>query len=99
MVVIVVVVIAMVFVVPMAFMHLPTTLIVVVVRMAPVSSRVGRPLPDPRNPDIPTAASSPVAINPDVTLSWKGRPCLITYGRRWSADVDADLAECGNCYG
>ena len=91
-----VVVIAMVFMIPMAFMHLPATLIVVIVRMAPVSSRVGRPLPNPGDPDIASAASSPVAINPDVTLSWKGGPCFISYGR-WRAEVNLDLAECRDC--
>jgi hypothetical protein len=92
-----VVVIAMVFVVPMALMHLPATLIVVVVRMAPVSACVGWALPNPWDPDIPSAASSPVAVNPDEAFSWKGRPHFIANGWRRRPDVNLDLAECRDC--
>jgi hypothetical protein len=42
-VVMVVMVIAMVFAVPVAFMYLPTLLVVVVVWMTPVRAGVGRP--------------------------------------------------------
>lgn len=96
-VVVEIVVIAVVFVVPVSFMHLPALLVVVVVWMAPVGSRIGRPLPNPRDPDIPTAAISPVAINPDEAFSWNRWPYLIVQGWRCGADVDADLTECGNC--
>jgi len=97
MIAMVVVMITMVFAVPMAFMHLPATLIMVVVGMAPVGSRVGRPLPDTRDPDIPPAALSPVAIHPGVAFSWHRRPHLITNGRRRRADVNLYLAECRDC--
>jgi hypothetical protein len=93
----VVVVIAMVFVIPMTFMHLPATVIMVVVRMAPVGSRVGRPLPTPGDPDIPPAAWSPVAIHPGVAFSRHRRPYLIANGWRRRADVNLYLAECRNC--
>lgn len=95
---IVVVMIAMVFVVPMPLMHLPATLIVVVVRMAPVSSRVGRPLPNSRDPDIPATAISPVAIHPGIAFSGQRRPDLVPQGWR-SAKVDLNLAQSGNCKG
>jgi hypothetical protein len=94
---VVVVVIAMVFVVPMAFMHLPATVIMVVVRMAPVGSRVGWPLPAPRDPDIPPTTWSPVAIHPGVAFSWHRRPYLIANRWRRRADVNLYLAECRNC--
>jgi hypothetical protein len=97
MVAMVFVVIAMVFAIPMAFMHLPATLIMVVVWMAPVGSRVGRPLPAPRDPDIPPVAWSPVAIHPGVAISRHSRSYLITNGWRRRADVDLNLAECRNC--
>jgi hypothetical protein len=93
----VVVVIAMVFVIPMAFMHLPATVIMVVVRMTPVSSRVGRPLPDARDPDVAAAAISPVTVDPNETIAWERRPHLIANGGRRRADVDLYLAECRNC--
>jgi hypothetical protein len=97
MIAVVVVVIAMVIVVPMAFMHLPATVIMVVVRMTPVGSRVGRPLPAPGDPDIPPTAWSPVAVDPGVAFSRHGWPYLIANGRRRRADVDLYLAECRNC--
>jgi hypothetical protein len=93
----VVMVIAMIFVVPMAFMHLPATLIMVVVRMAPVSSGIRRPLPNSWNPDIPSPANAPVAINPGVAFARKRRPYLITNGWRRRTDVNLHLAECWNC--
>jgi hypothetical protein len=89
--------IAMVFVIPMAFMHLPATLIMVIVRMAPVSSRIRWPLPNPWNPDIPSAANSPVTIDPHEAFSWKRRSYLITNGWWRRADVNLDLAERRNC--
>ena len=89
--------IAMVFVVPMAFMHRPAALIVVIVRMAPVSSRIRWPLPNSWHPDIPPAANSPVAIHPDKTFARKRWPYLITNGWWRRADVNLDLAERRNC--
>jgi len=77
--------IAMVFVVPMAFMHRPAALIVVIVRMAPVSSRIRWPLPNS------------VAIHPDKTFARKRWPYLITNGWWRRADVNLDLAERRNC--
>lgn len=96
MIAMIVVVVAMVFTVPVAFMHLPATIIMVVVRMAPVGSHVGRPLPDPGDPDISPAAITPVAVDPGVSFSWHRWPYLIAYGWRRRADVDVDLAECRN---
>jgi hypothetical protein len=96
-VVVIVVVIAMVFAVPVAFMNLPTLLVVVVVGMAPVGAGVGWPLPDAGDPDIVAAARAPVPIDPGVAFSWHGRPCVIADWWRWGADIDLDLAECRNC--
>jgi hypothetical protein len=97
MVVMIVVVIAMVFVIPMASMNLPALLVVIVVGMAPVGARVGWPLPDAGYPDVAAAARAPVAIDPGIALSWHGRSYLIAHRRRWGADIDLNLAECRNC--
>jgi hypothetical protein len=96
MIVLAVMVVAMVFTVPVAFMHLPATIIMVVVRMAPVGSRIGRPLPDPGDPDIPPAAITPIAVDPSIAVSRDRWPYLIAYGWWRRADVDVDLAECRN---
>jgi len=98
-VVMVVMVIAMVFAVPVAFMYLPTLLVVVVVGMAPVRAGVGWPLPSAWDPDVAVATRPPIAINPGVTFSWHGRYYLIADWRRWGADIDLDLAECRSCQG
>jgi hypothetical protein len=95
----VVVVVSMVFAVPMAFVHLPATVKMVVVRMAPVGSRVGWPLPTAGDPDIAAAAWSPVAIHPGVAFSGHSGPYLITNGGRRRADVNLYLAERWNCQG
>lgn len=94
--VVVILVVVMVFAVPVAFVHLPALLVVVVVGMAPVGAGVGWPLPDAGDPDVVVAASSPVAIDPDEALFRYGRPDLIA-DCRWRPDVDLDLAECRDC--
>ena len=98
MVVVMVMVIAMVFVVPVSFMNLPASLVVVVVGVAPVGAGIGRALPDSRDPDIAATAGSPIAVNPGVALSWHDRPYLVSH--RWRcAEIDLDLAECRGCQG
>lgn len=90
---VVVVVIAVVFVIPVAFVHLPASLVVVVVGVAPVGAGVRWPLPAAGNPDVAAAARAPVAVNPGVTFSWHGWPYLIA--DRWRcAEIDLDLTEC-----
>ena len=92
-----VVVIAMVFAIPVAFMHLPAPLVVVVVRMAPIGAGVRWTLPDAGDPDVPAAALTPIAIDPDEALFRHGRPYLIPDWWRRGADIDLDLAECWDC--
>jgi hypothetical protein len=47
-----VVVVAVVFVVPVAFVEMPAVVVAVVVGVAPVGAGVGRTLPDTGNPDV-----------------------------------------------
>jgi hypothetical protein len=98
-VVIVVVVIAMIFVIPVAFVHLPATLIVVVVGVGPVGAGIGRLLPCTWNPDIVAAARHPVPIDPDEAFRGHGRRDFIADWWRRGSDVDLDLAECRDCQG
>jgi len=92
-----VVVIAVVFVIPVAFMYLPASLVVVVVGVAPVGAGVGWPLPPAGDPDIVAAARAPVPIDPGEAFSRHDRSYLIADWWRWGADIDLDLAECRNC--
>ncbi len=93
----IVVVIAVIFAVPMTFMDLPALLVVVVVRMGPVGTGIGRTLPDAGNPHIMAATLSPVAIDPGVAFSWRDGSDLITHWWRSGADINLNLAECRDC--
>jgi hypothetical protein len=90
------VVITMVFAIPVAFMHLPALLVVVVVGVAPVGAGVRWSLPDAGDPDVAVATLPPIAVDPGVALSWHGWPYLISH--RWGgAEIDLDLTECRGC--
>jgi hypothetical protein len=90
--IVVVVAIAMVFVVPMPFMNLPASLVVVVVGMAPVGAGIRWPLPCAGDPYVAGAVRVPIAIDPDESLLRHWRPDLIPYRRRWSSDINLNLA-------
>lgn len=98
-IVMLIVVIAVILAVPVPFVDLPALLVVVVVRMGPVSARIGRPLPPPGDPDIVVAMHSPIAIRPGITISRDWRPYFIANRWRCGADVNLNLAECRDCQG
>jgi len=77
-VIIVFVMVAVIFVIPMALVEPPTLLIMVVVRMTVVSPLIRGAIPAPLHPDIATAVTPPVAINPLISLT-----------RHWSATLIA----------
>jgi hypothetical protein len=95
--VVVVVVIAVVVAIPVAFMHLPALLVVVIVRMAPIGASVRWTLPHAGDPDITTVALTPIAIDPDVAFCRNRRSYLIPDWWRRRADINLDLAECRDC--
>jgi hypothetical protein len=95
--IVVVVAIAMVVVVPMSFMNLPASLVVVVVGMAPVGAGIWWPLPSAGDPYVAGAVRVPITIGPHESLCRHRRPDLIAYRRRWSPDIDLNLAVCRNC--
>jgi hypothetical protein len=73
MIVIPVVMVAMVLVIPVSRMHLPSVLVVVVMRVAPVRPCIRRPPPHSRDPHIPVACPVPIAIDPNIARTWHGR--------------------------
>jgi hypothetical protein len=96
-VVIVIVVVSVILVVPVPFVHLPPTVVVIVMGMAPVGAWVGRSVPAPRNPSVVTAGDAPVTVDPDETFAWERRADFIANRWGWSSDIDLDLAPCGCC--
>ena len=78
--------IAMVFMVPMALMHMPAIVVMVIMRVAPVSPVKRRPPPPAWNPDIVPAVWSPITINPNIALTRHRWPNLIADRRRRCAD-------------
>jgi hypothetical protein len=92
-------VIAVVIMIPVAFMYLPAALVVVIVRMGPVRASIRRALPDAGIPDITPAIVAPIAVNPGVALARHGRPDFIADGWWRSADINMNLAKCRHCQG
>src|SRR5258708_22175118 len=80
-VVVAVVMVAMVFAIPVTFVHLPAALVVVVVGVAPVGAGVGWSLPAAGDPDVAATACSPVTVNPVVAFFRHRRPYLVA--DRW----------------
>ncbi len=92
----VVVMIAVVFMVPVAFVHLPPLLVVVVVGVAPVGAGVGGTIPASADPVVATLVVSPVAVDPLVAFTGSDGADFVAE-RGWSStDVDADLPKCGD---
>ena len=85
----VVVVAAVIFMIPVAFLHVPAVSFVLVVRVVPVSAFVRGPLPHTGNPDVTASVDPPIPIDPRVALGGRRRAALIT-NRRWCATTDND---------
>lgn len=96
-VVIIVIVMIVIFVVPVSFMHLPSTFVVIVVRVAPVGAWVWRPVPASWDPVVATAVDAPVTVDPDETVARYWRPDFIANWRGRSSDIDLNLAPRGCC--
>ena len=96
-VVAVVVVGVVVLVVPVAFVHLPALLVVVVVGMAPGGSPVRRTLPDAAVPDVAASIVTPVAFGPDKAHARRGSPDFVAERWRRTANVDVDRGGGGGC--
>jgi len=68
-----------IFVVPVSFVELPALLVVVIVRMIPVGSFVGRTVPASLNPAVVAAIGGPISIYPGVAGAG-----------HWSTGLDAE---------
>lgn len=91
--------VVVVFVVPVAIVHLPALLVAVVVRMAPIGACVGWLLPYATVPDVAASIVSPVAFGPDITRTGHARLNFAAQGWRGTTDVDMDLGGGGCCDG
>ncbi len=85
--------------VPVAFVHLPALLVVVVVRMIPVGAGVGRLVPAARDPYVAATLVAPVAVLPCIAFAWRWRPALIAQRRRRSPDEYMNLPDSGQSKG
>src|ERR1700733_10446869 len=88
---------AVVFMVPMTLMVGPAAVVVVVVRMAPIRTGVGRSAPHSGGPDISAAVPVPISIDPGIAWTRHGRPHFIAQRWRSSAYVYAYSGEGWSC--
>jgi hypothetical protein len=93
MVVIPIMMIAMILVVPVALVDLPSAVIVIIVRMGPVSSCIRRSLPPARDPNIPFSMRAPVPVDPNEALSRHRGARLIAQRGWWRTDIHPDLSK------
>jgi len=83
--------VVVIFVVPMSLMQLPASLIMIVVRVAPVGACIGRAVPASLNPAVVVAIGNPVSLDPSVARArlWSAN---LNPERRWrSSDVHRNL--------
>jgi hypothetical protein len=90
-VVVVVMAIAVIIMVPVSFVEAPSLLVMVIMRMAPISAGVRRPVPTSWNPYIPSVSCAPIAVDPGVSFAGGRGTSLIAHWWRISADIDANL--------
>jgi hypothetical protein len=95
------VMIAVVFVRPVAFMYVPAIGIMIVVRMSPIGASIRRSLPFAVSPYPAAALRNPVSIDPYIARAWYWRRGLITQRRRWGPDGNSkgDLSKYWDCKG
>jgi hypothetical protein len=80
-----------IFTIPVAVVQPPAFPVMIVVRMAPISTLVGRTLPTPRHPPVVMPIRGPIPFDPDVARA-RNRPTLLVAQRWWwRSDVHPDL--------
>src|ERR1035441_2792671 len=69
---------------------MPSVLVTVIVRMAPVGAGIRRMIPASRNPHVAAAIDTPVSVNPGESFTRRRGPARIADRRRRSATDDND---------
>jgi hypothetical protein len=82
-----------VFMIPVAVVQLPALLIVVIVRVIPVGSGVGRLNPVPTHPGVVTPVRCPVAFHPGVPGSGSVAAPFVTKSRWRGSEINGNLRE------
>ena len=77
--------------IPVAFMQSPAFTIMIVVRMKPICSFVGRTLPMPCHPPVVMPIRGPIPLNPNVARAWNRPTLLVAQRRWWGSDVHPNL--------
>src|ERR1700680_3531203 len=91
------VIIIVILVIPVAFVHFPAFLIVVVMRMVPIGTGVWGALPASGNPAIVMPLWYPISLDPNTPrLRW-GTMALIAERGRGCSNVNRNLTECRDC--
>src|SRR3979411_363119 len=80
-----------IFTIPVAFMHPPAFAIVIVMRMVPIRSFVGRTLPVPFHPSVAMPMRGPIPLDPDIAWAGNRRTPFVTQWRRRASDIDGNL--------
>ena len=80
-----------VFVVPMSLVQLPAFPVVVIVRMTPVSTFVGRTLPASLHPAVAMSIGCPISLYPGIARPGNRSTFLIPNWRWRGPDVDRNL--------
>src|SRR5271165_6945338 len=88
-----IVVVAVVFMLPVTFMVCPAPVVVIIVRVVPIRTRIGRSPPYSRDPYISSPVPVPIPIYPDVSRTWNRRPHLIAQRGRSNTDIYADSSK------
>ena len=81
-----------VFVVPVAFVQLPALLVMIIVRMIPVGSFVGRTVPVSLDPAVVAAVRGPISFYPGVAGARHGSTSLVAKRWRCGSDVHRNLS-------
>jgi len=87
---------AVILMIPVAFVQLPTLAIVIVMGMTPICPFIGRTVPAPCHPPIVAPTRSPVPIDPGVAGTWKCPTPLVTNRRRCAPHVHPNLGRSRN---